>query len=90
MKKDDGKVFMCGEVNYGRLGIESNSRYITKFKQVKALEKENIIDISCGGYHTGVLTRNGKVFLVIIFFLKFIFLVWTWWIWTNGKWYSIL
>lgn len=67
----NGVVFAWGEATCGQLGFEdlknmprnSDGRvYQPVPKWVKALEKKNIIDISCGEAHSLVLSDQGHLF----------------------------
>lgn len=54
MLADSGLVFVWGSNSEGQLGLESNK---TNSKLPTLLEfKDKIRDISCGYYHTAVLT----------------------------------
>lgn len=53
---ESGKVFVWGSNSEGQLGFESSK---TNCKQPTLLEfKDKIRDISCGYYHTAVITGN--------------------------------
>jgi alpha-tubulin suppressor-like RCC1 family protein len=56
-----GEVYAWGSNSFGQLGIGCNSDQLLP-KKVYGLEEENVITISCGGYHSMILTENGRVF----------------------------
>ena len=60
---EDGKVFMMGLNNYGQLGVggATNSPQLTPI-YLKSLQGIPVQQITCGAYHTIVLTMSGSIF----------------------------
>lgn len=61
---DDGEVWVWGRGEYGRLGLgdKSGSSKLRPHK-VKALEGHRVVEASCGGTHTAVVTDDGRCFI---------------------------
>jgi alpha-tubulin suppressor-like RCC1 family protein len=66
-----GTVYAWGEATCGQLGFEDLTKllrnqdgriYQPTPRKVKALEKQKIIEISCGEAHSLVLSNNGHLF----------------------------
>ena len=58
----DENIYYWDYYEDGVLGNGLNDEKIHKSELNKYLLNEKIIDISCGGYHTLVLTSNGEVY----------------------------
>ena len=58
-----GEVFLWGRGEYGRLGLGDHSAS-SKLRacKVPGLEGHKVVQASCGGTHTMVLTDEGRVF----------------------------
>lgn len=60
----DGKVLMCGNGRYGKLGNGNNENVnVARFIKVRGLDDIPIEHISCSKYTSGVLSRDGNVYL---------------------------
>ncbi|ESO94172.1 hypothetical protein LOTGIDRAFT_74050, partial [Lottia gigantea] len=55
-----GKLYTFGEMDDGKLGLERTVEEALKPEMVSIPEK--VIQVSCGGSHTAVLTENGLVY----------------------------
>lgn len=60
----DGEVFVFGRGEYGRLGLGDRSG-TSKLRpqKVRALEGHRVVEGSCGGTHTMVVTDEGRCFI---------------------------
>jgi alpha-tubulin suppressor-like RCC1 family protein len=58
----EGKVFVCGEGESGELGLGEETKEVTEFTLVTALEEHRIIQGETGLSHSLFLTDTGKVF----------------------------
>ncbi|KAK9838506.1 hypothetical protein WJX81_003780 [Elliptochloris bilobata] len=59
----DGEVFVWGRGEYGRLGLGDRSGSSRlRATLVKAMEGHSVVQGSCGGTHTLVLTAEGRIF----------------------------
>lgn len=58
---EDGKVYLMGNNDYGQLGIGTNKPQPTPI-YLKSLQGIPVQQISCGAYHSIVLTVSGSVF----------------------------
>jgi alpha-tubulin suppressor-like RCC1 family protein len=58
-----GYIYATGQNNLGQLGIGTNGN-IDEFTKCKGIDKiqGNIKAISCGGYHTALLTKSGYIY----------------------------
>ena len=56
-----GKVYLWGNGSYGRLGtgfeFQENAPFL-----VDDLSDKNIVKVSCGAFHTFVLSRDGSIY----------------------------
>jgi len=59
---DEGLVFTWGYGSNGRLG-HGEENDILEPTVVESLASEPAVQVSCGGHHTGVVTREGQVFM---------------------------
>ena len=58
---EDGKVFSWGDGLYGRLGHGDGENQLLP-KLVAALVGKQVVQISCGGYHSLAVTASGAVY----------------------------
>ena len=59
----NGKVYTCGHNEYGQLGRNSNKNYNPEFKLITPTPLVGkVIQISCGYFHTLILSNNGNVY----------------------------
>lgn len=58
---DDGALYMCGENENGKLGLDESQLRDTTHLQ-KLFINEHVSAIACGGNHTAAVTANGKLF----------------------------
>ena len=56
----DGKVYTWGEGKFGRLG-GGNERHCHSPRIVESLIGKSIKQIACGGFHSAVITEDGKL-----------------------------
>jgi alpha-tubulin suppressor-like RCC1 family protein len=61
-RNSNGKVFCWGYNNWGLLGNGSEDNNYQKPKLNPYLDNEFVVDISCGAYHSLVLTNSGEVY----------------------------
>ncbi|KAL4428032.1 hypothetical protein ABPG75_002121 [Micractinium tetrahymenae] len=60
----DGEVYVWGRGEYGRLGLgDRTGTSKLRPQKVKALEGHRVIEGSCGGTHTMVVTDEGRCFI---------------------------
>jgi alpha-tubulin suppressor-like RCC1 family protein len=59
----DGKVYSWGQNHWGVLGNGNRSYEINKLKINEYLINEVIVDMSCGAFHSMVLTQNSELCL---------------------------
>ncbi|KAI4501595.1 hypothetical protein M0802_003472 [Mischocyttarus mexicanus] len=59
---ESGLVYVCGESESGKLGIDVN--FSTQVAPKQMLLPTTAIHIACGGHHTLVLTESGNVYCV--------------------------
>lgn len=58
---DDGTLYMCGENESGKLGLEDSQLRDTSNLQ-KLFINERVTAVACGGNHTAAVTASGKLF----------------------------
>jgi alpha-tubulin suppressor-like RCC1 family protein len=61
-RTSDGKIYVWGYCDYGVLGFGFNDKKIYRPKLSENLTDLNIINMSCGAYHTLVLTSSGDIY----------------------------
>lgn len=66
----DGELYAWGSNEFGQLGIGSDPANISKPTLIVTLDGLPISFIACGGYHSFVVSKSGKIF--IIFLTKFL------------------
>ncbi|KAL2724228.1 X-linked retinitis pigmentosa GTPase regulator [Vespula squamosa] len=59
---ESGLIYICGESESGKLGIDVN--FTTQVAPKQMLLPTTAIHIACGGHHTLVLTESGNVYCV--------------------------
>jgi alpha-tubulin suppressor-like RCC1 family protein len=62
----DGRLFMWGNNLFGQMGLTEEEKMSLKKNPdlpIWTMRKYHLKSISCGDYHTGVITDNGKLFL---------------------------
>lgn len=60
---DNYNLFSCGLNNYGQLGNENNTNSNSLIQtNLTTLNDNKPIYVSCGSYHTTILTQSGKVY----------------------------
>lgn len=60
---DSGEVYVWGRGEYGRLGLgDKSGSSKLRPQKLKGLEGHRVIEASCGGTHSMVVTDEGKVF----------------------------
>lgn len=57
----DGRVFVCGSNNDGRIGLNSNQQQ-TRFQQLNFFDNLRVIEVGCGDSHTVFVTEDGDVY----------------------------
>jgi len=58
---DDGEVYIWGRNNFGQLGLGKKAdEEVAEPTRLPAIK--NIVDISCGAYHTVIVNREGDVY----------------------------
>jgi alpha-tubulin suppressor-like RCC1 family protein len=60
------RIFTCGRNDNGQLGdefLEVSKKPIDISDKIKLYQGELIVDVSCGYYHNGLLTSNGRFFV---------------------------
>eukprot|EP01083_Nonionella_stella_P107539 311542_1 len=58
---DEGNVWSCGSCEYGALGYVSKENVLSP-KRIDSLNNEHIVHVSCGGYHSCVISKDDKLF----------------------------
>jgi len=57
------EVYIFGRGEYGRLGLgDSSASSKLRATHVRGLEGHRVVQASCGGTHTMVLTEEGRIF----------------------------
>nr|XP_050858898.1 X-linked retinitis pigmentosa GTPase regulator [Vespula vulgaris] len=59
---ESGLIYICGESESGKLGIDVN--FTTQVAPKQMLLPTTAIHIACGGHHTLILTESGNVYCV--------------------------
>jgi alpha-tubulin suppressor-like RCC1 family protein len=57
---DDGRLYSWGLNDYGQLGLGHTASVTDPCRIVEGLEGVTVADISCGGWHSGLLTTAGE------------------------------
>ncbi len=61
---EDGSVYMCGQNNYGQLGLGDNiDRDVPTLLPSSSYGNEKIYDVYLGEYHTAILTENRSLYM---------------------------
>ena len=68
---EDGKVFVLGRKEYGRLGLGAGCDDATKLEQVKALDSSKCIDVGAGTAQSFAVTNSGMIFILNIELLTY-------------------
>lgn len=58
---DSGQLFSWGNNKYSQLGLSTTEEHIRVPKLIKSLSSYSVVQVSCGYYHTMVLTRDSQV-----------------------------
>jgi alpha-tubulin suppressor-like RCC1 family protein len=58
----DGQVMCCGQNTYGQCGMGSTTS-ITALTSIPLFQKEPARKLSCGYYHSGVVTKDNKCYM---------------------------
>ncbi|GAA0141368.1 ubiquitin-protein ligase [Lithospermum erythrorhizon] len=59
---DEGEVFCWGRGEHGRLGFGDDKSSKMVAQKVQLLDREDIVQISCGGTHSVARTKDGRIF----------------------------
>lgn len=60
---EDSRLFMWGSNEYNMLGLGPGIAELEPYPRlVEALSGIDIVDVSCGEYHTAAVDREGKVY----------------------------
>ena len=59
---EDGKLFTFGDNDGGKLGLEDHQRHDTEEPQHVKTLNEHAVSVACGGSHTAVLTKSGRLY----------------------------
>jgi alpha-tubulin suppressor-like RCC1 family protein len=57
----DGRVFVCGSANDGRIGLGSVQQQTT-FQQLHFFDDLHVVEVDCGDQHTIFVTEDGDVY----------------------------
>lgn len=57
----DGRVFVCGAANDGRIGLNTAQQQST-FQQLHFFDNMKVIEVDCGDVHTVFVTEDGDLF----------------------------
>jgi regulator of chromosome condensation len=60
---NDDKVYAIGRKDYGRLGLGKIDNDIEELTLITALEKEQIVRVTCGDVNSFALTNDGKIYV---------------------------
>ncbi|CAH0473955.1 unnamed protein product [Peronospora belbahrii] len=59
---ENGKLFMWGSNEYGKLGLGESSEMEVLPREVEAFQGIKIVDVSCGDYYTVAVDADGKMY----------------------------
>eukprot|EP01133_Synstelium_polycarpum_P006718 gene6718-7811_t len=59
---EKGKLYTWGTQFYGRLGLGLSDRIVRTPQKVQRLDSHVVAKVSAGGFHTAVITQEGKLF----------------------------
>ena len=61
-----GHLYSCGNNLYGQLGLgDLRTKYRNHFTRIQLPSQEKVTNISCGAFHTIVLTENHHIYVMV-------------------------
>lgn len=60
-RSQDGRIYTFGDGKFGRLGHNSEQNQLSA-QAVASLDGQHIDQVSCGGFHTAVITNTGALY----------------------------